>query len=161
LQRLLLFRVGSFQRLAIPLALVARLEEFPLSLIEHANGSPVIQYRNGILKLIALRNVLEPKATPNQDSTGLLQVVVIKDGTRSVGLIVDGIIDVAEESVTVKQEAGRTGFLGSAIVGNRVTDFLDIDAVIQASEKSQLRVSEGRSKRREETSRMLQPVGVG
>jgi two-component system chemotaxis sensor kinase CheA len=37
-QRLLLFRAGSFERLAVPLSLVARLEEFPLSSIEHAGG---------------------------------------------------------------------------------------------------------------------------
>jgi two-component system, chemotaxis family, sensor kinase CheA len=38
-QRLLLFRAGSFERLAVPLSLVARLEEFALSSIEHAGGS--------------------------------------------------------------------------------------------------------------------------
>jgi two-component system chemotaxis sensor kinase CheA len=42
-QRLLLFRAGSFERLAIPLSLVARLEEFPRSAIEHAGGGQVIQ----------------------------------------------------------------------------------------------------------------------
>ncbi len=37
-QRLLLFRAGSFARLAVPLSLVARLEEFPQSSIEFAGG---------------------------------------------------------------------------------------------------------------------------
>ena len=37
-QRLFLFRAGSFARLAVPLSLVARLEEFPQSAIEHAGG---------------------------------------------------------------------------------------------------------------------------
>ena len=43
-QRLLLFRAGSFARLAVPLSLVARLEEFPQSAIEHASGGQVVQY---------------------------------------------------------------------------------------------------------------------
>jgi two-component system chemotaxis sensor kinase CheA len=43
-QRLLLFRAGSFARLAVPLSLVARLEEFPLSAVEHASGGDVVQY---------------------------------------------------------------------------------------------------------------------
>ena len=58
-QRLLLFRAGSFDRLAVPLSLVARLEEFPQSSIEHAGGSQVVQYRNRILRLVPLRAVLE------------------------------------------------------------------------------------------------------
>ncbi len=62
-QRLLLFRAGSFERLAVPLSLVARLEEFPRSSIEHAGGRQVVQYRNRILPLVRLREVLEPGET--------------------------------------------------------------------------------------------------
>ena len=58
-QRLLLFRAGSFERLAVPLSLVARLEEFPQSAIEHAGGGQVVQYRNRILPLVSLRTVLD------------------------------------------------------------------------------------------------------
>ena len=68
-QRLLLFRAGSFERLAVPLSLVARLEEFPASAIEHAGGGQVVQYRNRILPLVSLRAVLEPGA-PEPDADG-------------------------------------------------------------------------------------------
>ena len=61
-QRLLLFRAGSFERLAVPLSLVARLEEFPRSSIEFAGGCQVVQYRNRILPLVPLREVLESAA---------------------------------------------------------------------------------------------------
>ena len=61
-QCLLLFRAGSFARLAVPLSLVARLEEFPQSSIEHAGGGQVVQYRDRILPLVSLRTVLEPNA---------------------------------------------------------------------------------------------------
>ena len=67
-QRLLLFRAGSFERLAVPLSLVARLEEFPRSSIEYAGGCQVVQYRNRILPLVPLRDVLE-SAAPDQDQT--------------------------------------------------------------------------------------------
>jgi two-component system chemotaxis sensor kinase CheA len=56
-QRLLLFRAGSFERLAVPLSLVARLEEFPRSSIEHAGGCQVVQYRNRILPTAARRPI--------------------------------------------------------------------------------------------------------
>jgi len=133
-QRLLLFRAGSFDRLAVPLSLVARLEEFPLSAIEHAGGGQVVQYRNRILPLVSLGALLEPGA-PNQGQLAdPVQVVVFNDGDRSVGMVVDQILDVAEEAVTVRQKSSRKGLLGSAVVGKRVTDFLDLNEVIHSTE---------------------------
>jgi two-component system chemotaxis sensor kinase CheA len=133
-QRLLLFRAGSFDRLAVPLSLVARLEEFPRSAIEHAGGGQVVQYRNRILPLVSLRAVLEPGAPDDDTLPDPVQVVVFNDGDHTVGMVVDQILDVAEEAVTVRQRSGRKGLLGSAVVGNRVTDFLDLNEVLHASD---------------------------
>jgi len=133
-QRLLLLRAGSFERLAVPLSLVARLEEFPQSAIEHAGGGQVVQYRNRILPLVSLRAVLEPGAPEQETAPDPVQVVVLNDGDRSVGMIVDQILDIAEDTVTGRQKSSRKGLLGSGVVGKRVTDFLDLNQVIQATE---------------------------
>jgi len=135
-QRLLLFRAGSFERLAVPLSLVARLEEFPQSAIEHAGGCQVVQYRNRILPLVPLRALLAPGMAGEEEAPDLVQVVVFNDGDRSVGLVVDQILDVAEEAVAVRQKSGFRGLLGSAVVGKRVTDFLDLNYVIQEAAKN-------------------------
>jgi two-component system, chemotaxis family, sensor kinase CheA len=134
-QRLLLFRAGSFERLAVPLSLVARLEEFPRSSIERAGGCHVVQYRNRILPLIGLAAVLDCGATDHDEPADPAQVIVFNDGDRSVGVMVDQILDVAEETVTVRQDTGRNGLLGSAVVGKRVADFLDLNYVIGAAAK--------------------------
>ena len=134
-QRLLLFRAGSFERLAVPLSLVARLEEFPRSYIERAGGCHVVQYRNRILPLIGLAKVLDCAATDHDEPADPAQVIVFNDGDRSVGVVVDQILDVAEETVTVRQHTGRNGLLGSAVVGKRVADFLDLNYVIAAAAK--------------------------
>jgi two-component system, chemotaxis family, sensor kinase CheA len=132
-QRLLLFRAGSFARLAVPLSLVARLEEFPQSAIEYASGGEVVQYRDRILPLVSLRTVLEPNTTDEGALPDPVQVVVFNDGNSSVGMVVDEILDVTEDAVTVRQGSGRNGLLGSAVVGKQVTDFLDLNAVIRAA----------------------------
>ena len=129
-QRLLLFRSGSFERLAVPLSLVARLEEFPLSSIEHAGRGLVVQYRERILPLIPLRSALGCAGSEPDCSPDPVQVVVFNDGDRGVGLVVDQILDVAEEVVTVRQKSACRGILGSAVVGKRVTDFLDLNYVL-------------------------------
>jgi len=132
-QRLLLFKAGSFDRLAIPLSLVARLEEFPRSSIEHAAGGQVIQYRNRILPLVSLTSVLEGGYGGESETADPVQVVVFNDGDRSIGMVVDQIVDVVEEAAKVRKKSGRPGLLGSAVVGKQVTDFLDLNAVIRAS----------------------------
>jgi two-component system chemotaxis sensor kinase CheA len=132
-QRLLLFRAGSFERLAIPLSLVARLEEFSKSAIEHAAGGQVIQYRGGILPLVSLQAALEHGSYDFSKLSDPVQVVVFNDGDRSIGMMVDQIVDVVEESAKVSKKSGRKGILGSAVVGKKVTDFLDLNAIIEAA----------------------------
>ncbi|MFP5228868.1 MAG: chemotaxis protein CheW, partial [Acidobacteriota bacterium] len=130
-RRLLLFRAGSFERLAIPLALVARLEEFSRSELEHAAGGLVVQYRGGILPLVWLRAVLEPDAAAEGEEADPVAVVVFQDGERSFGMIVDQIVDIVEEAVTIRQKSARRALLGSAVVSKRVTDFLDVAEVVK------------------------------
>ncbi len=142
-QRLLLLRAGSFERLAIPLSLVARLEEFPRSAIEHAGGGQVIQYRGRILSLISLRTVLDPGDIESGPLPNPVQVIVFNDGEHSVGLIVDEIVDVVEEAVTIRRKVARKGLLGSAVVGKQVTDFLDLNQVIEAARESWMNGTEG------------------
>jgi two-component system chemotaxis sensor kinase CheA len=132
-QRLLLFRAGSFARLAVPLSLVARLEEFAQSAIERASGSQVVQYRDRILPLVSLRKVLEPNAGDEGEAPDPVQVVVFNNGNSSVGMVVDEILDVTEDAVTMRQRSDRNGLLGSAVVGKQVTDFLDLNQVIRAA----------------------------
>ena len=130
-QRLLLFRAGTFERLAVPLSLVARLEEFPRSSIERAGGREVVQYRNRILPLVSLQTVLESAGPAEAEVPDPLQVVVFNDGDRSLGVIVDQILDVVEDAVTMRQKTARKGLLGSAVVGKQVADFLDLNHVIE------------------------------
>jgi two-component system chemotaxis sensor kinase CheA len=136
-QRLLLFRAGSFERLAVPLALVARLEEFPRSSIEHAGGRQVIQYRNRILPLFPLKSLLDGQTT--SETADPAQVIVFNDGDRSIGLVVDQILDVIEDAVTVRQRTARKGLLGSGVIGKRVADFLDLNYVIRAASEEWFR----------------------
>ena len=118
----------------MPLSLVARLEEFPQSAIEHAGGGQVVQYRNRILPLVRCGRCWNPARSDQAEPPDPVQVIVFNDGDRSVGMVVDQILDVAEEAVTVRQKSARKGLLGSAVVGKRVTDFLDLNDVIHAAE---------------------------
>ena len=130
-QALLLFRAGGFSRLAVPLSLVARLEEIPQAKLERAAGRAVVQYREQILPLIPLAEVLGVSSSGDSLSQDPAQVIVFSDADRRIGLVVDQILDIVEDTVTMKRPSEHPGLLGSAVVGQKITDFLDLQSVIQ------------------------------
>jgi len=135
-QRLLLFKAGSFDRLAVPLSLVSRLEEFPTDILEWADGRRVVQYRDRILPLVSLQEILEPGARYAFEDNNPVQVVVFGSDDRCVGIIVDQIIDIVEETVGMRRRSRpRRGLLGSGVVGKRVADFVDLQAILRVAEE--------------------------
>jgi len=127
----LLFRVREEGRMAIPLSMVARLEEFPRERLERASGRHVVQYRGKILPLIDLCKVIDGGS---RDEHGPLQVVVYSEQGRSVGLVVDRILDIVEETIPAEHREARDGVLGSAVIAGKVTDLLDVHGVIRSTD---------------------------
>ncbi len=118
-QSLLLFQAGSGAQKAVPLALVARLEEVNRTSIEYSDGSPVVQYRGKLMPLVP--------ATPDMQTggAGMQAVLVFADGEKHMGLMVDTILDIVEEKMTVDLSGKRPGFLGTAIISSKATDIVD------------------------------------
>jgi two-component system chemotaxis sensor kinase CheA len=129
---LLLFRAGNFHRIAVPLPLVARLEKIPTNTVERAAGHAVLHYRGDILPLVDLASVLEPGSGHDAFAEEIIQLIVFTDGARRIGVIVDQIVDIVDEAVTVRRGAAAPGLLGSAVIGGKITDLLDLHAVVSA-----------------------------
>jgi two-component system chemotaxis sensor kinase CheA len=139
-QSFLLFAGLGDSRMAIPLNTLARLEEFPVTQIEMSGNEWVTQYRGQILPLVRLAVVMEERrsrlralqAPPVKDS-GPLQVLVMNHDGRSFGLVVERILDIVEARADVKSKATRAAVLYSVVIGERVTELLDIPAILQIS----------------------------
>ncbi len=52
-------------------------------------------------------------------------MLVFNDGDRSMGLMVDEIIDVVEDRLNIELSGARPGLLGSAVIGGHATDVID------------------------------------
>jgi two-component system, chemotaxis family, sensor kinase CheA len=128
-QALLLFSVGTESVMALPLSMVARIEEFPRERLERAGNRMVVQYRREILPLIDLSEAVGGRAA---DSGPSVQVIVYSEHGRSVGFVVGRILDVVEDSVHVERCTAQRGLLGAAVIQDRVTDLLDVEGVIKA-----------------------------
>ncbi|MGK0238073.1 MAG: two-component system chemotaxis sensor kinase CheA [Candidatus Pelagisphaera sp.] len=127
----LIFKVGSKRTMAIPLAQAARLEEFPREEVERTGSQEVVQYRGQILPLLRVSDYIDCHGSSDESDPDILQVVVFSENERSVGLVVDSITDIVEESITVQRKSTSQGLLGSAVIQDRVTELLDVPDVVR------------------------------
>jgi two-component system chemotaxis sensor kinase CheA len=127
--RLLLFHCAEDEQFAVPLDQVERIEKIPRSAIQVLGGRRIMQYREGILALVAIDDI--SKAHPLADDDELL-VLVFTIGTQVIGLLATNPVDAAEISAdldgsTLKQP----GILGSFIIDDRTTMLVDILEIAQ------------------------------
>ncbi|MCR9257471.1 MAG: chemotaxis protein CheW [Alphaproteobacteria bacterium] len=123
---LLLFRAGgSKQPRAVPLALVARLEELEAEKIEFSDGQPVVQYRGKLMPLVPIAPGFMPAEEGHQP------VLVFADGDRAMGLMVDEIVDIVEDRININLSADTPGYMGTAIISGQATEVIDAGYFLQ------------------------------
>lgn len=146
---ILLFASHDGGRMGIPLAQVARLEEFPRSALERLGSRYVVQYRDEILPLVNVMRALRPRRDRNDngredgrlpakpaEGPKTLQVIVCSVQGRRIGLIVSQILDIIAETPASRTEGSRPGVLFTAVVQGRVTEFLDIEWILRSLDAS-------------------------
>ena len=130
---MLLFRCGDAAPKAVPLGLVARLEDIPRARIEISAGKTVTQYRGRLMPLVAFDGLSgEGESQP---------VLVFSDGAHSMGLMVDEIVDVVDEVLAIELGPQVPGVLGTAVIAGRATDVIDTDYWLRAAEEDWFRGS--------------------
>jgi two-component system, chemotaxis family, sensor kinase CheA len=116
---LLVFKAGAGGPKAVPLAIIARLEEIEVDRIETAGGKRLVQYRGRLMELVAMDGSFEVKASGTQP------VLVFGSADSPVGLMVDEIVDIVDDVLEMSASGTAPGVLGSAIIRERATDILD------------------------------------
>ncbi len=119
LTSLLVFRAGTSQPKAVPLGLVTRLEEIATDKIELSNGRHMVQYRDQLMPLVQMEGV-------SVQTSGAQPILVFADDGRSMGLVVDEIIDIVEEKLNIEVAGSEAGILGSAVIKGQATEVIDV-----------------------------------
>ncbi|MGH1378138.1 MAG: hybrid sensor histidine kinase/response regulator [Alphaproteobacteria bacterium] len=117
---LLLFSTGDKTPKAVPLALVARLENINTADIEYSSGQMTTQYRGALMPLMPFDSTIK---VGDEESK---PVLVFSDKEQSLGIIVDDIVDIIDEHLDIQLSTQKNGLLGSAIINGIATDVVDI-----------------------------------
>jgi two-component system, chemotaxis family, sensor kinase CheA len=125
--------------MAIPLPRVMRLETFPYSSLERIGDQDVVEHRGDILPLVKISNLLQERRGRSRSlrrerrtDEKFQAIICLKDG-RHVGLVVDDILDTIEQNPADLRPPSRMGVLANAMIGGRVTEILDLDALCTSS----------------------------
>ncbi|MCA9042562.1 MAG: hybrid sensor histidine kinase/response regulator, partial [Planctomycetaceae bacterium] len=124
---LLLFDPGNETTMAVPLSLVARLEEFPRESIEKSGNRMIVQYRGDLLPLQPVNEMGSLDNGPDPQP-----VIVFSEGDCSMGLLVSEIQDILKDRLNIRMQSQRPGVLGTAIVNNCATDIIDTQHYISS-----------------------------
>ncbi len=137
IQDFLLIKVNSNVKHAILLNYVHRLEEFKVSEIEQTAHRKIIRYRDSILPLISINEVLDLKSVAATERD-VISVIVIEKTGITYGLIVDEILDVLktdkELDTTVTED---NGIIGNLVTDQEVITVIDPYKIINNSTKSE------------------------
>ena len=134
-QTLLLARNGAEGQVAIPLSTVARLEGFPAGMVKCIGDREAMEYRGQVIPLVRLSQFVPPGMDVRDQATAgnSIEVVIYSEAGRTVGLIVDCIIDIVEEHSAVDPLASRPGVMGSYVSEHTITEVLDVPAILRTA----------------------------
>jgi two-component system, chemotaxis family, sensor kinase CheA len=79
----------------------------------------MVQYRDQLMPLVEMEGVSVRK-------DGAQSILVFADDGRSMGLVVDEIVDIVEERLNIEVASGRDGILGSAVIKGLATEVIDV-----------------------------------
>lgn len=136
--QVLVVGIGGGRRVAIPLAAVTRLELVRPDVVEHVGEREVFQYRQSIVPLVRLDSLLGGRVDPaggDLERHELLLVVSTR-GAHTVAIAVNEILDIVDDDVARHCQIDDRGVAGSTVLGDRVTELLDVRHVVLSGDPS-------------------------
>jgi len=123
----LLFGIGK-DVLAIPLALISRLDKIKAEDIQIAGKKEIIVYRNQVIPIIRLENYLPLQKLPSQKS---YYVLIFTENGKTCGILCSEILNILEISLEIEEGLYNTpGILGHKIINEKTVLFIDIYKII-------------------------------
>ncbi|NPA40075.1 MAG: hybrid sensor histidine kinase/response regulator [Thermodesulfobacteria bacterium] len=125
---ILIFTVGE-EKLAIPIALISRLDKIKADSLQFVGGKEVIIYNDKVIPIIRLENYLPLQGLPPQEE---YNVLFFTERDKTCGIICSQIVDTFETTLEVEHGVYDTpGIIGHKIINGHTVLFIDIYKIIE------------------------------
>uniref|UniRef100_A0A832GN32 histidine kinase n=1 Tax=Caldimicrobium thiodismutans TaxID=1653476 RepID=A0A832GN32_9BACT len=127
-QFILLFDVGD-TTLALPLALIARLDKIKAEEIKFVGGKEIIIYKNRVIPILRPENYLPIQGMMPQEEYSLL---FFTERDKTCAILCSRIVDTIETTLQVETDLYvQPGILGYKIINDKTVLFIDIYKIIE------------------------------
>jgi two-component system, chemotaxis family, sensor kinase CheA len=117
------------EQFAIPLGLVSRIERFHRSALSEVGGRSAVAYRESMLALLCIDQLVPSSAIPEDRST--LHAIVFKAYGREAAVMVSEIVDILEISSAIDDATHlRPGVMGSVVIDGKISLILDVHGFV-------------------------------
>ena len=125
---LLLFDVGE-DRLALPIALISRLDKIKANEIQISGGKEIIIYKDEVIPIIRLENYLPLQNISSQEE---YNVLFFTERNKTCGILCSKIVGTLETTLEVEEGIyNHPGILGHRIINGKTVLFIDIYKIIE------------------------------
>ncbi|MEM7672689.1 MAG: chemotaxis protein CheW, partial [Verrucomicrobiota bacterium] len=133
IQQILAFRNHPSERFAISLPLVSRIERISKSQLERIGDNEFIKHRDTSLRVIRLEDYVN--ITPYSEEIENYTLIIPKLVCKPIGILVSEVEDAVSTRVRLDTDSVRTeGAIGSAIIDNELTLFVDIYDILERAD---------------------------
>jgi two-component system chemotaxis sensor kinase CheA len=126
--RILLFKSGQNEQFAVPLLLMKRVEIISPKQIQEIGDREYISIEGKTIQVVRLENVLNVSSATESHRMYLL---IPKQSPQPIGFLASKLIDVINMPLDLsKEDYMEEGLLGTALIGEIITLFIDIYKII-------------------------------
>ena len=112
---------GDGVKKVVPVSAINRLEHIDCARIEYPNAQPSVLYNDALMPVMRIE---EGRALPKE---GRRPVLVLSDGEKWAGIVVEEVLDIINEPLHIEIAAGEKGVIGSAILQEQSVEVLDME----------------------------------
>ncbi len=125
---ILIFEIGE-ERLALPIALISRLDKIKAEDLQFVGGKEVIIYNEEVIPIIRLENYLPLQGLPSQEE---YNVLFFTERDKTCGILCSNIVDTFETTLEVEEGLYKhPGILGHRIIDGKTVLFIDVYKIIE------------------------------
>ena len=119
---MLIFKAGSGTPMALPLALISRLQQIDAKDVSESGDEIIAKHNGGLLPLY----FLNPDGQKLERD--LITTLVLSDDVSdaAIGLIIENVIDIVEDRLDLSPSTARPGVIGSVTLNGIIVDVVDI-----------------------------------
>ena len=118
---LVMLNSGDGVKKVVPVSAINRLENIDCARIEYPSGRATVLYNDSLMPVMRIE---EGRPLP---SKGRHPVLVLSDGEKWAGIVVEEVLDIINEPLHIEVVGGERGIIGSAILREQSVEVLDME----------------------------------